>query len=245
MILLVDCGNTNTKFKLDNNDLVLSIKTSPLNKVEDYINMLIPEFKVDIEGAIISSVVLGTVDEIKNFIIKFYHVSPLVVNPLLKTSYTINDGIENKLGSDMIASMEGSHIYGPSYITIDLGTATTINTVVNNVYQGTVLASGVKTTLNAICEKASLIKGVSLDGDYDLIDTDTSRCLRSGILNGTAYLLDGFINNIKKRYEDINFNIFITGGLSEIIVTKLENKVTRIPGLVFLGLKRLYDLNRG
>ncbi len=239
MILLIDTGNTQTKFKLYSKDEFYMVKTSEVKSLvfKSYI-------KDEVDGAIISSVVKGVSDILKAKIKEEFGIDALVINTHFKTNVNYPESMINELGTDMFASLEGATSLSNTFLSIDCGTATTFNLIIDNNYIGTTIAPGVYTAHNALFEKASLIDAIPLDGCYDLLNQDTDRCVRAGTILGFSYLIDGFITDIKNKYRLDNLDVYITGGASKYIYRHLKNKTTRVVDLIFKGLIRLYDLNK-
>ena len=239
MILLIDTGNTQTKFKLFGRDEFYMIKTSEVESLvfKSFLNEVI-------DGAIISSVVKGVGDILKSKIKDEFGVDALVINTHFKTSVEYPESMINELGTDMFASLEGAMSMSKTFLSIDCGTATTFNLIIDGKYIGTTIAPGVYTAHNALFEKASLIDAIPLEGCYDLLNQDTDRCVRAGTILGFSYLIDGFITDIKNTYHLDNLDVYITGGASKYIHKHLKNKTERIKDLIFKGLIRLYDLNK-
>ena len=239
MILLIDTGNTQTKFKLYSKEEFYMVKTSEINSLsfKSYINEVV-------DGAIISSVVKGASDILKRIIKEEYGIDALVVNTNLKSNVFYDKDMVNKLGTDMFSSLEGAMSLSHTFLSIDCGTATTFNLVIDGKYIGTTIAPGVYTAHNALFTNASLIDEISLDGDFNLLNRDTDTAVRAGTILGFTYLIDGFIDSIKDKYHLDNLDVYITGGASKYIHKHLKNSVTRIKDLIFRGLIRLYDLNK-
>lgn len=243
MVLLVDIGNTNTKMKLDEKEEILSILTSEKYTPDIYEGVLPESFKVKIDGAVIASVVPKANISVITFIRNQYDVEPVIIKPSSRMNVVLPLVIQNELGADLISSMEGAVLLSPSFISIDCGTATTFSVVVNKNFMGVVIAPGIATSHRALLQSASLIHYVDLNGKFELLNQSTDECVRSGTLYGFAFMVDGFVDAITKKYK-INPTVYITGGMSSYIIPLLRNKVVFNDELLFSGLKRLYLMNR-
>lgn len=243
MILLVDIGNSNTKLKITGIDTIFSIQTSE-NYLSAYFELAVPEeLKVPVEGAIISSVVPKASISLIEFIKKTYKVTPTIVNAGVRTNVVYPNVVHNEMGSDLICTMEGASLRAESFLVVDCGTATTFNLVVNNSYIGTAISPGMNTAHKALLKDAALIHYVDLNGPYQLLGLDTAQCVRSGTLNGTRFIVDGFISAIKEQYKLTNLKVFMTGGLSKLIEASLKNEVEYVKDLLFIGLEHIYKKN--
>ncbi len=78
-----------------------------------------------------------------------------------------------------------------------------------------------------------------------LIGDNTIKAIKSGLLYGTIFLIEGFIKEIQKQYDKTGCKVIFTGGLSGIIAAQCRMKGLKIiDGLwTIKGLKFLYDLN--
>ena len=155
MLLIVDIGNSYTKFKIKESSFYFSLKTSIYNDVEELKKCFPIEKNNSITDAIISSVCLNKDEIIKEFLINEYNVTPIIINHNLK--YDIKYPALNELGSDLISLMEGASIYSNTHLTISLGTATVFNLVIDNNYIGTAISPGIFTSLNGLIDSASMI----------------------------------------------------------------------------------------
>lgn len=244
MILLVDIGNTNTKIKLDELDEIFEIGTSPQYNY-DIIFHSLPEFlKVKIDGAIMSSVVPNATLPIKNFIKEYYKVEPLVVNTSFKSRVSYPDIVKNELGTDMFTAINSLGKDNDTFLTIDCGTGTTYNLVVNRNYVGTAIAPGLILSHRSFVSAASLINYVNLVGDVKLLSNTTESCVRGGTVFGWSFMIDGYISAIKKEYNLPDLKVFITGGASDLVMPHLTNEVTQKKDLIIKGLIDLYNLNK-
>lgn len=243
MILLVDIGNTNIKMRLDEREECLILKSKVKYDLSMFGGLLPLEFKTSIDGAIISSVVPESTEMISSLIKEYYEVLPLVVDSNFKTKIEYKDSVKKEIGSDMFSALDGASILNDTFLSIDMGTGTTFNLVINNKHIGTTIAPGLMVSHNAFIKEASLIDEISLEGELKLLGDDTISALISGTVNGFTYLVDGFIDSIKKEYKLPNLKVFLSGGNSRYIINNLRNKVDNTHNLIFMGLAHLYKLN--
>ncbi|MBP5342364.1 type III pantothenate kinase [bacterium] len=244
MVLLIDIGNTYTKISNINRDFFIQISTSSYQTVEEIINTN-HDFFQSTENAIISSVVKGKADIFRKYLIKKYNIDPIIVSHDLIYNTIYPKKEENELGADLIAIMEALTPKFDSYIGVSLGTATVFVVVRNHKFIGCAIAPGVFTSLNGLVNSASLIENTKLRGEYTLLGMNTESSLRSGIWNGFTYLVDGYIENIKKECNMMDAPSYFVGGFSETIIKNLKSKnVIYDKDLVFKGLESIYNLNK-
>ena len=83
-----------------------------------------------------------------------------------------------------------------NFIILDFGTATTFDVIVNNVYNGGVIAPGVDLSLNTLIKKASLIPSMNLKKTKKVIGRNTINAVRSGFYCGYSGIIDNIIDLI-------------------------------------------------
>jgi type III pantothenate kinase len=142
-----------------------------------------------------------------------------------------------QLGKDRLADAIGAACcYGVPAIVIDFGTATTIGVVdENKVFRGGIIIPGVKTSLNALSTRASQLPAINIAKPQHLIGRNTLECMQSGIVNGTAAMIDGLINQILPTLNG-QPHIIATGGMSRTIAQHCRHQITIDPYLLFKGL---------
>lgn len=244
MILLIDIGNSNTKFKLSDSDVVFEIQTST-SYTSANIEAIMPKaFLTSIEGAVISSVVPKASIAVVQYVRSQYNVKPLLINTDNKTNVIYPTLVHNELGTDIMCSVEGALAFDDTYLTIDCGTANTFNLVIDKEFIGCAISPGVYTSHRALMQQAGLIHYVDLNGPIKLIALSTDQCVRSGVIYGFAFMIEGFIQKIKEQYRLPNLKVYLTGGMSTIVYPMLKETVILSPNLVFEGMERIYYLNQ-
>ena len=236
MILYVDMGNSFTKVYYGSD--LITLETS---NIENEINML-DNCAFLLEGAIISSVSINHTSTIYNYIKNRFNIEPLIVNKDM--NFSVKYPENNELGSDLLALVEGAYKRSKSFIGISAGTATVFILVKDGIFMGASIAPGMRISFDALINKASLLNDIEMNGEFSLLSNNTIECLRSGAINGNVFLIDGFIEAIKKEYME-DFNVYITGGLSTLIEERLKSKVIVDKDLIKDGLEVLYELNGG
>lgn len=245
-LLLVDIGNTNTKMKLSNEDEIFAIQTSD-KYTPELLGMLLPEYlKVDVDDIVISSVVPKALLQLKRFFKEQYSKEPIVVDAKTFKGYVdFPEEVKAGFGSDMFSTMNAVASKEDTFLSIDCGTACTFNLVVDHKYVGTSIAPGLSTSHRALLSNAALIQFVSLkEESVKLLATNTEDCVRSGTILGWTFMIDGFIDEVKKEYNLDNLKVYFTGGVSRLIKPHLKNDVELEKDLIFRGLMELYKLNK-
>lgn len=90
-------------------------------------------------------------------------------------------------------------------------------------------------------QTASLPSVNSLQLLIDLLVTDTTSCLQSGIWNGVYYEIKGQIAAFYSSYPE--FKIFVCGGDSESFVSLVKGHIFVVTNLVLIGLNCILNHN--
>ena len=254
MLLAIDIGNTNIVMGCIRDDEILfkaRIATDRTRTSDQYgveIKNMLEAFgikKEDIHDCIISSVVPPVFNSVKTGVIKVIGKQPMVVGPGLKTGLNIQVDSPSQVGSDRIViAVAALAEYTAPLILMDLGTATTIEVVEpENVYMGGVIIPGVRTSLDALVNKAAQLPGISLDQPKKVIGTNTVDCLRSGMMYGTAAMLDGIIDRMGEELGHTS-TLIATGGMAQFIAPLCKHSIILDKDLLLKGLNILYKKNK-
>lgn len=200
--------------------------------------------KKQIEGAILSSVVPPLTNVILHSVYKITGLTAMAVGPGIKTGLNLLMDDPKGIGADLIVdAVAGIAEYGAPLILIDMGTATTV-TVVDKEgnYIGGMIIPGLRVALESLVERTSLLPMVSLEPPEKVIGKNTVDCLKSGLILGSASLLDGQIQRIEKELG-YSCKVVATGGLAKIVTPLCSRKMIVDDGLLLKGLYLLYRKN--
>ena len=253
MLLAIDIGNTNLVIGCIENDSIVfkaRIATDRTRTSDQYgveIKNMIEAFGVklsDITDCIISSVVPPVFNSVRTGVIKVIGKQPMVVGPGLKTGLNIQMDVPSQVGSDRIViAVAALAEYKAPLILMDMGTATTIEVVEpENVYMGGVIFPGVKLSLDALTSKAAQLPGISLDKPKKVIGKNTVDCMRSGMMYGTAAMIDGLIDRIAEELGHSS-TIIATGGMAQFIIPLSRHTIILEKDLLLKGLNIIYKKN--
>lgn len=191
-----------------------------------------------IDKVIISSVI-GIPNKIKSQLsqlacdyVCFDTRMPLPVNILYKTPHT--------LGADRIAAVIGAQEEMPQkdILVIDAGTAITYDFLdAKGNYHGGNISPGINMRFAALNEHTEKLPLVSTAGDIPKLGYDTKTAIRSGVINGVIYEIEGYISYIKEKYPDVL--VFLTGGDEKTLINNLKNRIFANKFLVLKGLNRI------
>ncbi|XMB72758.1 type III pantothenate kinase [Mycoplasmatota bacterium WC30] len=247
MKVVIDIGNTTIAIGLSedgkNLDKVYRINTEK-NKSYDEYGFLLNGFIPHCSRAIISSVVPELNGVFRNFIQYQFDVTPLFLGQGVKTGIQINSDDPKEVGADLIGnSVAATSIYADTCLIIDLGTATTFTYVEKNILKGVIIATGLTTSKNALINMASLLPQIELTPPKKLLGTNSTDCIKSGLLYGHASMIDGMIKRVKDDVKNPELTVVLTGGHAKIIYPLVQEKIIKDEALILKGLLILLEKN--
>ena len=254
MLLAIDIGNTNLVIGCFRDDKILfkaRIATDRTRTSDQYgveIKNMLEAYGVDrtdIKDCIISSVVPPVFNSVRTGVIKIIGKQPMVVGPGLKTGLNIHVDVPSQVGSDRIViAVAALAEYKAPLLLLDLGTATTIEAVEpENVYMGGVIIPGVRVSLDALTSRAAQLPGISLDQPKQVIGKNTVDCMRSGMMYGTAAMIDGLIDRMEEELGH-RCTLIATGGLAQFITPLCKREIILEKDLLLKGLNIIYKKNK-
>lgn len=254
MLLAVDIGNTETTIGIFSKEALehtfrLETKLSETADeiavdITSLLNLAGKSFK-DIDGVCISSVVPRCTGVFVEMSHNYLKINPLVVGPGIKTGIPILYENPKEVGADRIANAVGCiERYGKPAIVVDFGTATTFDVISERgEYLGGAIAPGIQISAEALFEKAARLSKVDLKPPANVIGKNTQESIQSGIIYGTAGMVDSMVNMIKKELKS-EVKVVATGGLCGIFKGVVRSIEIFDPQLTLYGLKTIYYLNR-
>ena len=254
MLLAIDIGNTNIVIGCIYDGQIrfkARIATDRTRTSDQYgveiLNML-EAYGVrrdEISDCIISSVVPPVFNSVRTGVYKVTGHQPMVVGPGLKTGLNIHVDVPSQVGSDRIViAVAALAKYSAPLILMDMGTATTIEVVEpENVYMGGVIFPGVMVSLDALTSRAAQLPGISLDKPKRVIGKNTVDCMRSGMMYGTAAMIDGVIERIEEELGHTS-TLVATGGMAQFITPLCKREIILEKDLLLNGLSIIYEKNK-
>ena len=253
MILAIDIGNSNIVIGGVQDDDILfeaRLRTDATKTSDEYcidVKMILEVYEVSakaVEGAIISSVVPQVLNSIKTAIKKLCGVEALVVGPGLKTGLNIKIDNPAQTGADLVVGCVAAlREHKPPMIVIDMGTATTMIALdQTGAFIGGCIAPGVKISMDALTNRTALLPGLQLDQPTTAIGRNTIDCMRSGIMMGSACMLDGMVQRMEEELG-AKATVVITGGIARFVMPMCRTPMIYDKDLLLKGLVTLYREN--
>lgn len=253
MILAIDVGNSNIVLGgIEGGKILFEARmASDGRKTADQycveLSSILALFKIDptaLEGAILSSVVPQITNAVRSAAERLVGKPCKLVGPGLKTGLNIRIDNPAQAGSDLVvAAVAAIREYGAPLIVIDLGTATTI-TVIDRKgsFIGGSISPGMKVSMGALTSSTAQLPGVSMEAPKRVIGKNTVDCMQSGIMYGTAAMLDGMIRRMEAELGE-RCTVVATGGLAKYVVPLCEREIVTDNELLLKGLDLIYRLN--
>ncbi len=254
MILTIDIGNSNIVLGGVRGDKIVfearlrteATKTSDLYCVD--LKILLDVYHVtaeEIEGSIISSVVPQVLNSFQTAVKKLTGKTSMVVGPGLKTGLDIRLENPAQTGADLVvADVAALREHKPPLIVIDMGTATTMSVLdQNGAHIGGCIIPGVRISMDALTDRTALLPGLQLDQPKRAIGRNTIDAMRSGIMMGTASMLDGMVERMEQELGS-KTTVVVTGGIAKFIVPLCKTPMIYDKDLLIKGLAALYRDNK-
>lgn len=197
------------------------------------------------EGAVLASVVPPVTPVLRNALRLAVGCDPLVIAAGVKTGLNIGIDDPSQLGADLVASAVAA-IAGrqPPVIVIDLGTATTLTVIgKNSRVLGGAIIPGIRVSLEALSGTASLLPEVAFSAPRRCIGTNTSDCMRSGAVFGTAAAIDGMIERMEEELGE-EARLIATGSGAASIIPHCKRVMEIDEQLHLRGLALIWERNR-
>lgn len=233
MKLIVDCGNTNTSFgafegntpafkfafKTDINITSFEL----LTKIQTGLNF----YKTDIKS--IKLIKLASVVPAMEALFKD-------LNRYIKTKICIlkNDDIKliknveapNIVGIDRILNVYRASMQTKSknVLVIDFGTATKFDFGNAKSFEGGVICPGIKTVYQSLFANTAKLPLIDFEKPESIIGKNTKEAINSGVYFGYSHLVNGIVSDFKNKHK--NFEIFVTGGMWEMLKENFNFKYT-------------------
>ena len=127
---------------------------------------------------------------------------------------------------------------------IDAGTCITYEVIdAQGNYWGGNIAPGMQMRLHALHEHTARLPLVSAEGPVPGMGYDTETAIRSGVLRGMKYEIEGYIKSMRAKYPKLL--VFLTGGDKINFDSKIKNIIFADKYIVPRGLNKILDYNYG
>ena len=240
MNLLIDVGNTQVKLAIAHSGEILRLPTVNSSKAGPLREILKTQSKINncilVQSGLFPS---GWEEELYNYfpgLLELKPTTPLPLEIIYKT--------KESLGMDRIASAVGANYLfpGKNILVIDGGTAITVNLISKDAkFLGGNIIPGMSIRFKALHEYTKSLPLVKETNDFEILGNSTETAIRSGVLNGIIFELEGYINELKNKYPGLT--VVMTGGDAEFFAKHLKSNIFVDLNLIFAGLNRILEYN--
>jgi len=246
MLLAIDIGNTNIKAGIFDRQKLL----------DHFIASNFPEIissfgSYNITAVSISSVVPEKTKLIYEEVRNSFDCKPFIITKNVKFNLDVNYKTPETLGIDRLCSVEGALLWhkkldkGTYLMTIDFGTATTINIVkYPKLFIGGLISPGIKTLFQSLNKQTSQLPELTIDKYESLIGDDTPTSIASGVVNSTIGLIEKTVQSLLEFSDCEEVIVYATGGMADRLRGYLKQDIVYDKFLVLRGISAIYDLNK-
>jgi type III pantothenate kinase len=239
MNLIIDIGNSSAKlsaFEKERMVEVITLSNRTLDGLKDFCQ------KYPFERGIYSTVVNLTrevqrqLDTLGFPMMKLDSSTPIPIVNEYKTPQT--------LGTDRLAAIVGAQAAHPGkdILVIDAGTAITYDFIdAHRHYKGGNISLGVQMRLDALHQYTDRLPQVKAQGDVPKMGYNTETAIRSGVIEGLKFEIEGYIKELSKTYA--NLLVIITGGNEYLFDIHREDTLFADKFIVLQGLNCILHYN--
>ena len=192
---------------------------------------------------IISSVVPKVMHSLTSGIIKYLHVTPIIVGPGIKTGINVAIPNPKTLGADrLVDAVAAYELYGGPVIVVDFGTATTHDLVLaDGVFHSGVTTPGIRLAASALWSGTAKLPEIEITKPDTILAKDTVTSMQAGVFYGCIGQTEYIIEKIKNESGLTDIKVVATGGLGKLISENTDKIDIYDPNLTLQGLRIIYE----
>lgn len=253
MLLAVDVGNTETVLGVfRDEDLAWHWRMATVpERTADELALLFGgflegqglSFDRNVTGVVISSVVPTATQSLREMVRGYFHFTPVVVEPGVKTGVPVLTDNPKEVGADRIVNaLAAFSKYGGPAIVVDFGTATTFDAISDGgEYLGGAIAPGIQISARALYERTARLPRIELAAPRTVVGKSTVESLQSGIVFGYSAMVDGMVERMAKELGTPT--VIATGGLASMVIEECRTVDHHDPWLTLEGLRLVFEKN--
>ncbi|QBZ97485.1 Type III pantothenate kinase [Flavobacterium sangjuense] len=241
MLLTIDVGNTRIKAAVfEQNRLVeLSVFTKEAFLTET--NFILNKFP-KIEKLVVASV--GNVE--KELFLSLKNKAEIhFITRESRFPFTNLYSTPTTLGIDRMVLASGAVMQFPNQnrLVIDMGTCITYDFIdENDNYLGGAISPGIRLRYESLHQHTAKLPLLTKNYPESFIGNSTQESIHSGVINGVASEIDGFIELYKTQYA--KFIIILTGGDAEFLAIRLKNTIFANSNFLLESLNQTFQYNQ-
>ena len=222
MILTIDVGNTRIKGAVFEKDTLVEPFFFEANVLNQTIENILIQYS-NITHLVVASVGNLGKEAFSSLTAKvsIHFVTHNDAFPFLNAYAT-----PQTLGIDRMVLAAGATLCYPAQnrLVIDVGTCVTYDFISqDDVYLGGAIAPGLRLRYESLHNYTAKLPLLASECPDYFIGNSTANSIHSGVVNGLAHEIDGFIEEYRTRYS--NFIIILTGGDAEFLAKRLKNTI--------------------
>lgn len=269
MLLAIDVGNTNiTMGVFDGRELIGDFRLTTKNpRTSDEYGVIIRQIlrqndihhhpqhadgpsedgRKEITACIIASVVPAVMYSLTSAIIKYFGVTPIVVESGIKTGIRIVTENPRQIGADRIVDAAGAYsLYGGPLLVLDFGTATTYDLVgPDGSFMAAVTAPGIRISAMALWQGTAKLPEVEIVKPASILAKETISSMQAGLVFGQIGQTEYIVKKMKEESGFDNIKVVATGGLGGMISSETDAIDIYNPTLTLQGMEFIYEKNCG
>ena len=240
--IIGDIGNTSTRVCLLNKSKILHSIIFDTKKIflKGFFKKTINRFsKKNLKSEILFSCVVPlALKEIKKNLKKTNYRVLEIKSLNLKKMIKINIKNFKQLGSDRIVnSIKGKEF--KNCLIIDFGTATTFDIVKNEIYEGGVIAPGIKLSIKNLSQSTALLPMFDLKRQQKSYGKNTKDALNAGFIWGYEGLINNIIYKITNNWK-MKYKIILTGGYANLFKKIIKKRTIVDQNITIKGVSKVY-----
>lgn len=255
MILCLDIGNTQIFGGVFENDQIRlrfrrnSRTGASSDEIGVFLRTVLRENDIDpkaVRQISLCTVVPEVLHSVRNACMKYFNITPFVLQAGVKTGLKIRYKNPVEVGPDRIANaIAGIHLYpNQNLLIMDFGTATTFCAVTaDKQYLGGVITAGVRISMEALESRTSRLPAVEILSPTTCLSQTTVESIQAGLYFGNIGQAREIIRHLQdEAFKGEPFKVIGTGGFATLF-DKAALFDEESPDLVLYGLHIALKIN--
>ncbi|MDI1316482.1 type III pantothenate kinase [Flavobacterium sp.] len=241
MILTIDVGNTRIKAAVFEHNTAVEYFFFTKEELLNQVHFILNKFQ-KIENIVVASV--GNVEK-ELFLSLTVKVKIHFISHESHFPFTNLYSTPNTLGIDRMVLAAGAVLTYPKQnrLVIDAGTCITYDFIdENDNYLGGAISPGVRLRYESLPQYTAKLPLLTKKQPDNFIGNSTHESIHSGIINGVALEIDGFIELYKLQYA--KFIIILTGGDADFLAVRLKNTIFANSNFLLESLNQTFQYNQ-